>query len=153
MRTLGICNTMIYRNKHFPQRQVQQGPPAQPTSRAQNRIHGRGELIDRRSPARARTASAAPSWLLHEDLLLAPQRKRSNAPDPACEANTKHTRRYGRHASFKSRTPWCTSTACMGAVGTVECGRVGGIGANTTALWGHYLKGWFPLSVFSAYDT
>jgi hypothetical protein len=41
-------------------------------------------------------ASATP--LSQVRLLLAPQRKRSSAPDPVCEANTEDTVRYGRHA-------------------------------------------------------
>ena len=41
--------------------------------------------------ARLLAREQLPRHLLHENLLLAPQRKRSGAPDPVCEANMKHT--------------------------------------------------------------
>ena len=41
--------------------------------------------------ARLLAREQLPRHLLHENLLLAPQRKRSGAPDLVCEANMKHT--------------------------------------------------------------
>ena len=68
----------------------------------------------------------------NEKLLLAPQRKRSGAPDPVCEANTKHTVRYRGHAFFACLPyPQVPTHEVHGWV--KESMRAAGIGANS--LW------------------
>ena len=82
--------------------------------------------------ARLLAREQLPRHLLHKSLLLAPQRKRSSAPDPACEANTEDTVRYGLCAFF-SHIPY--SQVCAHEVHgwALESGKAGGIGANS--LW------------------
>ena len=82
--------------------------------------------------ARLLAREQLPRHLLHENLLLAPQRKRSGAPDPACEANAEDTVRY-RLCAFFSHIPY--SQVCTHEVHgwALESGKAGGIGANS--LW------------------
>ena len=81
--------------------------------------------------ARLLAREQLPRHLLHEKLLLAPQRKRSGAPDPVCEANTEDTVRYGRHAFFAC-LPY--SQVCAREVHgwALESGKAGGIRANSS---------------------
>ena len=81
--------------------------------------------------ARLLAREQLPRHLLHKSLLLAPQRKRSSAPDPACEANTEDTVRYGLCAFF-SHIPY--SQVCAHEVHgwALESGKAGGIGANSS---------------------
>ena len=76
--------------------------------------------------ARLLAREQLPRHLLHEKLLLAPQRKRSGAPDPVCEANTEDTVRYGLCAFF-AHLPY--SQVCAREVHgwALESGKAGGI--------------------------
>jgi hypothetical protein len=82
--------------------------------------------------ARLLAREQLPRHLFHKSLLLAPQRKRSSAPDPACEANTEDTVRYGLCAFF-SHIPY--SQVCAHEVhgwAPLESGKAGGVGANSS---------------------
>jgi hypothetical protein len=87
-------------------------------------------------------ASATP--LSQVRLLLAPQRKRSSAPDPVCEANTEDTVRYGRHAflaclPYSQVYPKCARTKCTGEHWRA-CGKARGIGASSSWYGGRCSK-------------
>ena len=65
---------------------------------SRHRLHSSGVLwrppvstVSFSAVARLLAREQLPRHLLHENLLLAPQRKRSGAPDLVCEANMKHT--------------------------------------------------------------
>ncbi len=65
---------------------------------SRHRLHSSGVLwrppvstVSFSAVSRLLAREQLPRHLLHENLLLAPQRKRSGAPDLVCEANMKHT--------------------------------------------------------------
>ena len=80
--------------------------------------------------ARLLAREQLPRHLLHKSLLLAPQRKRSSAPDPACEANAEDTVRIQRVRFEYLPYPQVCAHEVHGWA--LESGKAGGVGANSS---------------------
>ena len=106
---------------------------------SRHRLHSSGVLwrppvstVSFSAVARLLAREQLPRHLLHKSLLLAPQRKRSSAPDPACEANAEDTVRIQRVRFFFEYLPY--SQVCAHEVHgwALESGKAGGFGDNSS---------------------